>query len=303
MNLVKWLTSLRLKPFECSHVELFFIRAIVAWMVWDIYQDAGDWSGQAEPVGLARFVDLTFFSSGSFHNATAPILLFACAAYVFGIGFPVVLPVMTLLVIGTETLENSQGSTNHNTQILALCLVVQTIWHFVSMGLRGWSWGVFGDDGKRREEMSVWFSMQVIAACYVVSGISKLLGKGNWVLDSVNYPLQLIKTERMGYYNELQSHVVENPGWIQGMGLWMRELLIANPWINPFVLSIGLLLELFAFLAFFGRLPALVLGVLLIAFHFTVHLIMNLTFQYNILLLTAFFVFPVYWIERRLAAK
>ncbi|MEM9480388.1 MAG: hypothetical protein AAGA58_12115 [Verrucomicrobiota bacterium] len=293
-----WFKSLRFQPFAYSHVELLFVRAILAWMVWDVYQNAGTWSVQADPVGIARFVDLTIFANEEFHRVTATILLFCCAAYVFGLALPVVLLFMIVLLIGTETLENSQGSTNHNTQILALCLIGQWIWQIIAIFRKGWNWSAYAEDGREREQVSTWVGLQIVASCYVVSGISKILGDGNWVLDSVNYPLQLIKTERMSYYNDLIGHVDENVGWLKSIGLWMREMLIAYPWINPFVLSIGLILELVAFAALLGRVPALVLGLLLISFHFIVHLIMDLTFQYNILLLIAFFVGVPYWMGR-----
>lgn len=68
------------------------------------------------------------------------------------------------------------------------------------------------------------------------------------------------------------------------------------PWIASFVLGLGLLLELFAWVALFSRGSAAVTGILLITFHLTVSKVMSLTFDRNIMVLLIYFVQVPFWI-------
>ena len=164
-----------------------------------------------------------------------------------------------------------------------------------------------GKIGLEEHREGAFAGVQAIAAAYVISGISKLFGDGNWLIDAVNhFQIQATKNRQMKYYNTLSEQTAETGTGVQGVLAGalapilrtIEYLLLNSPFWRALFLGGGFMLELFAFLALVGRKMSLAIGASLIVFHLTVFEIMGLRFRYNIYLLLIFLVGVPYWVER-----
>ncbi len=321
----------RFRPVDYARYELVIMRVLFALVIWRVLGGSMRFGEQPHPVGLAKWfgVDFTFFADPSFVRIARPVLFGCLAVYCSGFLNWLSLPVILFLLVGSGTLGNSQGAATHSTQLVTLCILTQCAWHLYAAisARRG---GGSGRTWLEVERLSVWFTQQTIAAAYIVSAISKWVAKGDWVRDSYQFPLQVIKSQNMDYYNSLQpagaveyrlvSELVEPISgflcgivgrlltppaqWIDGaisgivgpIARWMEAVMMSHPGWAPLLVAPGFFLELFAFLLLGGRKLGAAVAILLIFFHLTVAEMMNLNFKFNIYLLaTLFLSVPFYF--------
>ena len=255
------------------------------------------YQGQDKPNGIAHFVDLTFFSSPKFIETLPWIVIPCLLLYAAGIGLPVALPLLTLVSIGSRTLYNSQGYIHHGYQMITLVLLAQTIvvlWHC----FRGDWREAFGL--KRAtllfRDRTVWdrmirYSQWMIVICYVIAGVIKpIRSDGEWFQNSHYIGIQVVKTHRQNYYSSLEEK------WDIAEPKVAKFMLKDYPdWVRIF-LSLGVLLEIFAFLALYNRFTALFFGFSLVIFHYFNDLMMGLYFYDNEKLDWIFLINLPFWI-------
>ncbi len=290
---------------EFGRVERLVARGLFAWLLWDVFQSLSGKAprlvGEPAPVGIAHFVDVTVFANERLLEGLGIVLGLGLALYVLGRGLPVVLPVIWLILLGPGTLVHSQGAILHSTQLTMLVLTGQMVWA-VQHGIRRLV-GVAGRDPAATEaffRQLMWLSLQIVAAGYLVTGITKMWeSEGAWVKDAQYFPLQLEKAYWAHYYNKLEDprgDAGEGGGPIQAMSRQMEDMMRASPNASRFFLGCGLLLEFGAVLALLGRRWALGIGLGLILLHLTIAQIMSLHFGAHLALLAIYFVNAPYWV-------
>ena len=97
---------------------------------------------------------------------------------------------------------------------------------------------------------------------------------GMWLWRANNVAVDIIKTQRQTYYNDLNPENVGDPA----NALW----LLAHPWQARLLFSSGVILETLSFVAIGSRVLAFFIGVSLIAMHRSIEELMGgLTFPNN----------------------
>jgi hypothetical protein len=269
---------------------------VAAWSVALGANRALDYQDQPKPAGIAHWIDLTFLAEPGINRLLVALFCLALPFYAAGVGLPIIIGIMLAVEAGFWTFNNSQGFTGHTTQAVSLVLLAQwlaSLWAFAAP--RGWRDAFFCRTGAMNRAMD--WSRQMLAACYVVSAVGKLIAsRGLWVWETPLIGLQLRKTNEMQYYSTLEPVATEAE--------WLSRLVLDNPWLTRVVMGAALPLELFAFFACFNRRLGLVVGLLLIAFHSTVSAMMNLGFGFNKNMIFIFYVnapFWLFWAWRKLS--
>ncbi len=292
MNLLR-----RLLRYDHTHYawwEHWITRLAFASLIWRGYPKVTNYTGQPRPNGLAHFFDFTFFANPRIVEILQVVFVIALAFYAIGRLRVIALPVLTGILISANTLGNSQGAINHITQIMVLVMLGQTfsIWH-AAIAYRKLE---PQQRHARTEDNLIAASIQVMAAVYVVSGITKLVNSGGeWIMNVPNLAVQFAKNLDMHWYNFLTP--------AQGNTELIIHYVTHYPNIARAIFGTGLVLELFAFLALLNRWWALFMGLSLLLMHETISRIMHLGFLYNKLLLIIFFInipWCIVWLVRRL---
>ncbi len=304
----------KLGPFSVDAPEWFFMRVGLAGIVWMLFP-LTLFPNQPNPNGLARLgMDFTWLNDPAKMQICSWLLIGAIILYVANRFLWLALPMMTGLMIATGTLTNSQSAeVSHHSQPVTLILLVQTIWLFVAMIRRARGKPATDDDPdpsiriiatKRWFTLAVYFSVQTLCAAYMVSVVSKMvLSDGEWVKNSANFPIQLVKNDLADHYNVVNGPKQDKESTFQDNAQkTAQKFFIDYPNIGRAMLASGMLLEAFCFLALLSRWISCIYGVMLIIFHEIISLVMGLTFTYNMLLLTVFFVGVPWLISRPIAA-
>lgn len=197
----------------------------------------------------------------------------------------VALSVTTALHLAVTTAANSQGAIHHGQQLLS-----QTLLLLSAVAL--WSLRHRRDAQRERVELPpqrvIDLVTMVVASAYLGAGLRKLLATGGrWMLDAPLLVADIVKTTR--------DHQVDVGTPVFGALPPATALLVEHPALAGVAFSFGLLLELCAPLALLGRLPAIVVGTLLIMFHRLAAGLMGLSFpDHEALLLVWCVVLPLW---------
>lgn len=292
--------------------EWMLMRLFFALLVFHSLQEFKPFTFAAQevPRGLAKFFDLTFLADqgpidlSSLKRIEIPLLgtvrldgpgwfdtvvvlaALLGALYVWGRGLMVTLPLLAALHTLPWTLSNSQGYTHHGMQLISMVLIVQTlvVWWWQ---IRRW---------RNRQPMPfplrsylVYYSQGMIAFAYVACAITKVINsKGLWLFKSNYICIELIKSHRLEYYENLDPTMAGDPA----AALW----LLNHPWITRVIFDIGFFIELLAFVALRNRPWALLTGLAIIAFHRSVWWLMRLEFPMHEWLILIFLVNVPFWV-------
>jgi len=296
-----------LRPIDYAPYELAIMRVLFALVIWKVASSSPSFPEQPDPIGLAAWfgIDFTFFAEPAFLRLARPVLAVCLAIYCIGRLHFVTLPVALFFVVGAGTLSNSQGAATHSTQIVALCLLTQCAWHLYAALTKPGDANTTPRARRLTEgRLAVWFTLQTVAAAYIVSAFSKWLARGNWIRDASDFPLQVVKSQRMDYYNSLQAPESKGSGYgiisdaLAPAAAWMEHTLMTHPAWAPALLAPGFFLELFAFVLLAGRKIGAAFAILLIVFHLTIAQMMGLDFKFNIYLLAIFALGIPFWLTR-----
>jgi hypothetical protein len=299
---ISWVRELfrgSFRPAPVAAWEMFVMRALFAWVVWQTFPVNLHYEEQRFPNGVARWdevwdgFDLTWLWSGHKYEiawigidgpVTAMQLIRAGVAiclliYASGYGLPLVLPLLTAASIIVRTYYNSQGAVHHGCQMVALILFFQTFVVLYFAGKRATGW-IKRKPFKFDNGLSLWsyflfYSQGAIAGCYVIAGLTKIVRTGGaWFWNSPYMALEIIKTEKQEYYSHLDESVL-------GTQTAYAEWMLNYPNLARVLLSGGVFLELFAIFMLFNRQAALAIGVGMVLFHHVVAIVMELHFRFN----------------------
>lgn len=264
------------KAFSFTARETFFMRLGFAVLVFlAIKWEVGS-LGDADPkklTGLAHWVNLNWLHD---LNPVWPwqVLTGAgLALYVTGR-----MPVLSLLPalffsVTIGTLANSQGAANHSTQLVVMLLLGQWLTYLAA----GWQGGLreWLSPGDHAHRLVVHVSLVVFAAGYVVCGAVKLDNSNfHWIERVPSLALELQKSNWSEYYDTLTP--------VPAALDMVVRLMTDHPNLARVVFGTGLLIELAAFLALFGRRWSFFVGLAVIALHVSISRLMQLDFGYHI---------------------
>lgn len=281
-----WRWCFGFEPMRHAPWETFLFRVVIALVAFDTIRGPSHKMAQPQPHGMAAWgVDFTWLGDPQLAQWLVPAWGVCLLLYIGNVA-----PALTLLPplvasFGHGTLGNSSGAIGHTTQIVTLTLLGQWLaaaWAYVCAMRRAPLPHEF-----TRSQLAADWTRQIFMSTYVVSAISKLVQSGGlWFRDAPYFGLQIVKALGMARYGDYgQGREVQ----------WLAQVFLDHPLAAKLFIGGALPLELFAFLALMNRRMALVFGLGLAAFHFTVTEIMNLGFVYHKTLLLALFVNPVWW--------
>ena len=315
---------------------LKFETGRIPWMAWEwwimraglgiVFFPAVDfpatWDSQPEPVGIAQFMDLTWLHGASW---LSPLLMVALVFYILGV-FPLlstgILMATQVMVTTLGTSQGGGGGAHHTSHIIAITLLAQCLgilYHYIQSWRSGclreawraqWQWlphlsrtpaAASRTDSASTVERHAFslrkyqidVMLQATAAAYVVSGISKLIrSKGQWVSEVVHIPLQFEKNR----LNRIADIADPAAGASADLAESAAEWVAAHPGIAAAFFSIGLFLELFAFLGLWNRRTLAVFGIGLFVMHTSISVLMSLGFYFNKWALVLLWVNIPFWI-------
>lgn len=280
--------ALRFEPIRHARWEVLALRLAMAYIAWGTFYGDSQFTTQEHPNGIAIWFDLTFLSEDRVEMPLREVARWSLVAWVVGVPAVISLLVPTFLGIGLLTLKNSQGAIGHSYQVVHLCLLL------------AWAAGLWNGVCRLRKkelphgftagQLELDWARQALAAGYVVSAITKLVNSGGlWFRDSHYFALHLIKNNDMKFYGKLEpaAHQLQ----------WLPELMMQHPMLSQLFFGLALPLELFAFLGCRNRQMALVFGIGLIAFHYSVKQLTQLDFVFNVQLLLVLMVNPLWWLK------
>ena len=218
--------------------------------------------------GIANFVDLTFFNDDDFVEKLPWIVIPCLILYACGFGLPVVLPILCFVLLGSRTLYNSQGYIHHGFQMVSLVLLAQTVvalWAVVknpkqAMGLAR-ATGMT-KNGRTWWDVMVRYTQLMIIASYMIPGVIKQFKSGGeWFLNSHFIGVQVVKTHRQNFYNDL------DPAWAEEKLPATAKFMLEHKNWTRLLLGCGVALQLVAFLALYNRFTQLIFGLTFVAFH------------------------------------
>lgn len=268
-------------PDPISALDWTLMRAAFAALVlatfWDRHPYA--FSGQPSPVGIARWVDLTFLGHDASRGVMLGLACVCCAAYAAGFALRLVLPLLTSAQVALYTFQNSQGFTDHGVQLVSMVLLFQTIVVWWKRGetadkLRAWLW---------------FYSRGIILFSYVASALTKFINtRGLWIWRSKHLCIEAVKTRRYSYYKDLDPALLGDPP----AAMWLLQ----HPAAAQVVFGIGFFIEALAFLGLRDRRWSALAGLTIIAMHQGIIWIMDLAFVNHQWLCLIFLVNPAGWL-------
>lgn len=247
--------------------ELRLQRVAFAVLVYLAFHAQPRYSGQPFPVGIAGWIDFSFLG----HRAVEPwveiALLTALACYVAGRAMPIAVAVMTVLYTGAGALAYSQGMLEHHTQLLALVLLAQFV-AYVQASLNRRS-------AAQRHQLATLYSLEVVAAGYVMAGLMKvLLSHGKWVMQVPMIVTDIAKAHGQEFCTTGEAALIPRADYVAG-------LILTYPNVARAMMAPALLFELGAGISVFDRSLAFVVGLGLFIMHRGIDSVMAIRFPEN----------------------
>lgn len=239
-----------------SQTEWTFMKCSIAlvWMVCIIYvllfQKAVSY-----PVSFCEFVDCSVLNLLAIKIGIAVLAITAIVFYVQEKQMLLSLGTIAVISVFVFTVSDSMGFYDRYDMLSCIFIAQFIAYLFFSKN--------------NLSQRRVQFSVQVVAAAYTTSGISKLLTSGfNWALKSEHFALQV----RKGY-----TYAFADYGRLSALQMAERlsQVFIAHPFLVECVLLFSLLLELFAIVMIFDKRITIVWGTLLLLMHLGILLFMN----------------------------
>lgn len=206
------------------------------------------YTGNPYPEGVSRLLDFSFLSAAPFNYILFAALCVAVLLYFFEKQMIATLGLLSVVSVIVFTIERAQGVQSRS-ELLSMILIAQFVAYLV----------------KRKEagayNTAIFFNVQMVAAAYVLSGITKLTTSGvDWIVNAQNAVLQITKI-----FGQLQIELGFNAGI--GYSQWLTGVLLNHPHLTQFLFAMALAIELFAFVCLFSKTWARRYGLLLLALH------------------------------------
>lgn len=146
------------------------------------------------------------------------------------------------------------------------------------------------------EKTRIFYSIQVIAASYTLSALSKLKTSGfSWFIDSKYMVLQMLKSNQMKYFDG----VIEESELMDYKMNWVLEY----PVFFSIMLLAALLIELTCALALINNKTKILYGILLLAMHIGIAFLFKIVIFSFVSLVLIFFLNPLYLVSKLFIKK
>ena len=208
-------------------------------------------------IGLCHFVDCNLAVHPAFKIMLLLVALIAVVFYIIERRMLLSLCVLSVLSIVIFSAGNSNGIF-YRAEILSMVLIAQFLAYVRYF---------FNPDKAKLLNTRFTYSIQVIAAVYVLSAYSKLSTSGvNWVFSFKEFALQVKK-----------NIAIVNVNWglnFSGYGDWLFAFFNQHPYFTISILTLSWFIEVFAFFMLLGKKSTMLYGGVLLIFHLSIFLVM-----------------------------
>ncbi len=238
------------------------------------------YTSQPFPVGICTVVNCATFTASPTRLLTIIALSIALMLYVLEIAMTLNLFFLSTISIVILSLEESNGMSVEN-GVLSLLFFTQFLAYLIN---------VFNADSSLNKNR-IQYPLQIIAAVYVLAGISKVWASGsNWFWDDA--PKFTLEIQRVFF----AKFATNGEHYYQQMGICTTDFFLKNIFMLKGMLFFALLFELFAFIMLFNRKLSFIYGFVLLAMHLGIYLIMNITFPTIMVPMLVITINPLYWV-------
>lgn len=226
------------------------------------------------PVGIAKFLDLNFLSIPGVKWLLSMLAFAGLAMYLKGRFYSLSLSILFLLSLLVFSAEESSG-VYYRVSLLTMVWLAQllAVWLHSEQTLR---------------DKSIYFSVQIISAAYILAAYSKLSFSGlGWISDAKYFELQVLKGD---YFN-----------WATNMGAanlqaaaYKVKFVRAHLTIIQCLLALSLMLETLALFILRSKKVAFYYGLTLFSMHLGIYLMMDIFIAPVAVPMFIFLVNPIY---------
>lgn len=265
-----------------TNLEWYFIKTvlIVFWVklasiVLDSFQTI------PMPQGICKLFPCELTLSGYPKYILISVIIVMAVFYILEIKQMFTCLVIFIISTMLFTIEESNGILNRNS-LFTFVFFAQ----FLAYSLHKY------DSKTDIKKNRIQFSVQVIAAGYTLSALSKLFTSGIfWVHDGKRISLQILKSYYSLFVNNGDSKIFDK-------GITMVNFIENHPLLVYFLLGSSLILELFALLSIRSKKHALVYGTLLFCMHIGIYIVMDIAIVSILIPMLLFMINPFYiiWI-------
>lgn len=233
------------------------------------------------PQGICKILPCELFLAGYPKYVLIIVIFFASLFYILEI--KQMLTCLAIFILSTLlfTIEDSNGILNRNS-IFTFVFFAQFLAYLL-----------YNYDSKTNlKKNRIQFSVQVIAAGYTLSALSKLFNSGIfWVEDGKRITLQILKSYYSLYVDYGNTTILDK-------GLKMANFIENHTTLVYFLLGTSLILELFALVSILSKKHALIYGLLLTAMHIGIYIVMDIAIVSILIPMLLFMVNPLHiiWI-------
>ncbi len=233
------------------------------------------------PVGIYKIYQPVWLFSGYGKTALAALVLGLSLLYLFEKAMHVVTLVQFLLSVIIISYHESLGIFNHAT-VYSVLFAVQSMAYWQKKRNSQFDISLF----------RIQYSIQIIAAMYMLAAITKLRVSGiGWINSGELFAIQVVKNYSFTYFGTGNKSALET-GYALAQKLLMHKFLIKS------FLAFALLLELFCFVVVFSRPVRLVYAFALLAMHAGIKLVMDIPFGMIAPPMIIFFINPLFGLVR-----
>lgn len=234
------------------------------------------------PQGICRLIPCEIFLEGYLKYSLILLIIISSIFYILEVKQMYTCLVIFLISTLLFTMEESNGILNRNS-LFSFVFFAQFLAYLLH------KYDSKSDIKKNR----IQFSVQIIAAGYTLSALSKLYHSGIfWIHDGKRITLQILKSFHNMYVTDGDST------WISKAEN-MVDFIEKHPILVSLLLGSSLFLELFALLSIKSKKHALIYGLLLTVMHLGINIVMDITIGSIVYPMVLFMVNPYYiiWIS------
>lgn len=272
---------LRVRPMAWNADETFVMRFLFSLVLYFMaihWELSPSYAEVPKPNGFAKIFPVGWMADPSLIGFLKPVVGLGLAAYTLGLAPVITLFPALLIGVGTGALRNSQGDISHHSQLAIMVLLAQWV-VYATHAVRTRSWTKTDEATHSR---AVWWSIMMIGAGYVASGIVKLHAThGTWIHRVPVLAVQSIKANLSQYYSTL----VQPEGFKVTV---VPDLIVKFPNLARLFFGSGLVLEILGFMLLLNRPVCRWFGLALLIMHVGIAFLMEIEFWNHMWLLLIF---------------
>ncbi len=253
------------------------VLTIIVWLAFVLQELAGHHTAPT-PVGICQCLNCNAIISAPYSYLIAGAAIILSLLYIWEKYMPITLCLLAITGMIVFSVAISDGS-RPRFEILSMVLIVQLI-AYVQYRLSGAKFKA----ATSARNVAMFYSIQIIASCYMISAIRKVQVSGlSWIVNAPNVAIKVIAsfTARGLDFN---MH-----GLIP-LGQGIAGFVINHPLLIQFGFAGTFVIEFFALIATIGRKQARYYGFLLLLMHFFILLVMGIVIIPFVMLLVAYII-------------